>query len=151
MIIKEKDIYILRTPEGDRKIAWEMLDGSVEVTKTWELNQIYQFRLKHLGCVALNKNFLLFLIKENKNSIIINYRKNGRLGKIKGNVNIWLEKGDKEHNEDKPYDNQLILPAKYIREWGDEITKEILKEIWEEKKPELEQRKNLEEIKNGLT
>lgn len=143
MIIKENKTYLLRTPEGDRTIAWEMPDDSVEVTKTWELSQIYQFRLKHLGCIALNKDLLLFLKKEGKQFITINYRKNLMLGKIKGNINIWLQQGDNEHNEDKPYDNQIILPAKFIREWGDNTVKEILKEIWKDKTPELEQRKNL--------
>jgi hypothetical protein len=144
MIIKENDKYILRTPEGDRILAWIKQGGSVETTKVWEGGQIFQY--KAVGCIALNKDLLLFLKSENIDSIVVNYVKSGKWGKVFVDINIWLEKGVEEHNDTKPYDNQLILPSRFIAAWGDEITKQILKEIWDEKDKGWEQREQLTKL-----
>jgi hypothetical protein len=138
MIIKENSKYYL---EGiEEPIAWEIGESDVEIKK--KENHFFLKITKWIGLVGVNEILVKYLKAEGKKNLHIWIVKNSRLGKIIVDINKLLS-GEIYHNPKPPYDNQFVLPRTLFNKGSDETSKEIMKEIWEEYKPELEQRKGI--------
>jgi len=138
LIVKENGRYILRDKNEDLILGWDGKDKIV-TTKVWEKNQIFAYKLRWLGSVAINDSLLRFGLAEGKTSVLINYKKGDMTGTIRCDIDKWLAVGEDYHDSKTPYDNQLVLPRKTLLESLDDTGKKIYDEIWQDKKPEIEQ------------
>jgi len=139
MIIKKDNKYYLKGIE--KPIAWENSELDVEVRKKKE--HCFLYITKWRGLVGVNLLLLKYLQAEGKKKLNILMLRGLKTGKVIVDIDELLSTGDFFHNKKPPYDNQLVITKKIFNKGSDEIAKEIMKEIWEEYKPELEQRQGV--------
>jgi len=142
MIIKKDNKYYLKGIEKEgNAIAWELNSEEVEIRKKKE--HCFLYITRWLGLVGVNILLLNFLKFEGKKKLNIIMLRGLKKGKIIVDVDELLLTGEPFHNKKPPFDNQLVITRKIFNECSDDVAKEIMKEIWEEYKPELEQRQGI--------